>query len=104
MKEIKKFELAVQDDQDIALPADHTFLSVISKNNRPVIYALVDPTSHSSKARVRLIPTGLRFEDDHLQRFDFLGTVMTEDPLAYLKGTKSNYTFVWHIFVERRWP
>lgn len=88
-KKIYKYPLEVQDEQVVLLPTGAKILTVQAQNDRPCLWALVNPTAPNDMAvTIRIIGTGHEIQDS--------------DNLEYISTFLSfNGLFVLHAFVKR---
>ncbi len=85
MKTIWKMQLALKDNQVIALPKGSTILTVQIQRGTPCLWALVDPTKLQEKRHIRIAGTGHPIIEKEASRY--IGTVqMLESDL------------IWHVF------
>ena len=89
MKTIWKFTLELLDTQEIRLPEDSNILSVMEQDNKPVVYAIVNPEVPKLPIIFKVRATGQPIEEDIICDYIFLGTISTY-----------NGTLIWHIFVK----
>lgn len=86
MKSIYKYELVVSDEFKLLIPSGAKFLSVQVQNNKPCLWALVEPRNELKHYRFRCFGTGHNIDEPGLK---YLGTTQA------VHGT-----FVWHFFVD----
>ena len=79
---IYEYELALQDEQDVAMPVGARVLSVQAQDGRVVLWAKVDETTHYELRRFRLYGTGV---------------LLPETPGKYV-GTVQLGAYVFHVF------
>jgi len=82
---IYKYELKIQDRQNITMDWDARLLSVQFQDGKLCLWAMVDTNSWKSHRTIRIVGTGMDFDPDGLV---FIGTVQQDG-------------FVWHVFEVR---
>lgn len=76
MKTVFKYVLKVTDEQTIQMPLGAKVLSVQNQQDKPCLWALVDPEHPSTESvSVAMFGTGNPIEDWQLEGLSFLGTV-----------------------------
>lgn len=85
MKTVRKYELGPAKTQSIWMPGHANILSVQLQDDKPVLWALVDPTIPNEERRFRLVWTGE--EISNLVYPVYIGTFQA-GPTA------------WHLFEE----
>jgi hypothetical protein len=86
MKSIFKYELVVTDEFNLLIPSGAEFLSVQVQNNKPCLWALVEPRNELRHYRFRCFGTGQGIDQSGLK---YLGTTQA------VGGS-----FAWHFFVD----
>lgn len=90
MKAVWKYPLEVLDEQCIPVLIGSQFISVMSQDNRPVVYFLADiEESSQNPVEFRILGTGHEKKVDYLDGFRFIGTIQAYDGF-----------FVWHIWMN----
>ena len=82
---IWKYELAMVDEQFVAMPIGAEVLTVQTQHNRLCVWAQVDPTKHPELRRFVILGTGNPYE--HRDGMRYIGTVQTHGG-----------SLVWHVF------
>jgi len=77
MKTVWKYELQIQDQQSVLLPAGAEVLTVAVQNGVPCLWATVDPSRGTKVAVVQMRGTGhpMDFEGDA----EYVGTLFLHD-------------------------
>lgn len=92
---IWKYTLAIQPYNTLEIPFDGVILSLQVQNNRPVIWASVDPDEITEKRIFAMVPTGGPIPEKTVK---FIGTVQIES-LTLFDATNINpVPFVFHVF------
>lgn len=81
MKQIWKYDVH---DGSIRMPIGAKILSVQLQNNRPMMWAIVDPNAETEIRKFEIVGTGMGFND-------------TNYMYTYI-GTFQDNPFVWHLF------
>lgn len=81
--------MAIQDHVDIVMPFGAEILSFQVQDERPVIWAAVDPAQPLELRQFRIVGTGHSMERSHKGLLEYIGTVQWEMGL------------VWHLFEKR---
>jgi hypothetical protein len=89
MKTIYKYELAIDDTQELMLPEGAEILTVQMQDGYPRLWALVDPHAPKKRRYIDIYGTGHPVGDKHGQ---YLGTFQ-----------EHGGQLVWHVF-ERTQP
>lgn len=89
MDRIFKFQLAVDDIQDVDMPTGCAVLSVQAQRNVPCIWAMVDPNAPKIRRRFRTYGTGHPMEDAGAFPH-YVGTYQLQ-----------NGSLVYHVFTDR---
>ncbi len=85
---IFKYPLEIIDSQDIELPIGAKYISMISQNNQPTIYAVVDSLEmKNEKWHFEIRGTGHWIDEGTIRFAQFLGTVITHEG-----------ALVWHVW------
>ena len=89
MKTIFKYPLAVQDEQEIMLPAGARVLCVQVQRGVPCLWAVVDPEIGKLSHTIHIRGTGHPVEG--IENFEYMGTFQL-----------SGGDFIFHVFHERQ--
>jgi hypothetical protein len=87
MKVIWKYQLPIKDQITIKIPVVAKFLKFEYQDDVPTIWVEVDPETERVPKHFKIIATGQRFDESHLQ---YLGTVQ-----------RSNGALIWHLYVRQ---
>lgn len=82
MKQIWKYEFAVQDDVTLSMPRGAKILTVQDQRGAVTMWAEIDPAAPREKRRFRVVGTGESLDPNRLQ---------------YL-GTAQFGVLVWHVY------
>jgi hypothetical protein len=85
---VRKYPLAVADEQTIEVPSDPRVLHLGMQHGQPCLWLLVDPNKEPMEMVIRILGTG--WAPVHTLLWQHLGTVMEEDG-----------RLVWHFFWDR---
>lgn len=93
MKAIWRYPLEIIHNK-IEMPIGAKALSVITRNNTPMLYMLIDIDAPKTERNVYVyctgcLGTGEFGHDNHIADMQFVGTVVTHDA-----------RYEWHIFIE----
>lgn len=83
MKQIWKYDV---DEGSIRMPIGAKILSLQLQNNRPKMWAVVDPNAGTEMRTFEIVGTGIDFDDTD---FTFIGTFQVNP-------------FVWHLFEKSK--
>lgn len=78
-KTIWKFELAVNDRNNIKMPVGAEILTVQVQNEAPCIWAMVEPDSGTEVRHFRTFGTGHEIPDGAGQSYKYIGTYQLMD-------------------------
>ncbi len=85
---IFKYPLEIVESQAILVPKGSKYISLLSQNDRPCVYAAVDPLCEEFEDWFfEMRGTGHVIDEETLRSAQFLGTITTHDS-----------RFVWHIW------
>ena len=87
MKTIWKFELKITDIQEMSMPKGSAILSVQAQNNKPYLWALVEPEESIETIIIETFGTGNPIMDSIGDPRKFVGTYQLE-----------NGAFIGHVF------
>ena len=85
---IWKFPIEITDEQDVMVPGGAEFLRAAMQGEKLCLWALVDAGSPHEMRRIRVIGTGLPFEDS--------------DKCKYIGTAHDHRGAVWHVFEKVR--
>lgn len=90
MNKIYKFELTIEDEQEITMPAGSRILQTVQiQDGKVVIWAFCPMTDNTEKVTVMTFGTGNRIPDE-----------ITNEKLIYI-GTYQKEWFVGHVFLKK---
>lgn len=93
VSEVWKYPLAILDEQTVFLPYGSTFLSLISQNDVPTLYVLVNPyTDLQEYWHITLRGTGHPMGEEMLRVSLFAGTISTHEG-----------RLIWHIWYRKEY-
>lgn len=95
MRTVYKYQVAVDDYQEIELPRGARILSVQAQGTHIYLWALVDPEVKSVTRKIWILGTGHPFKLENELRVSFVGTVQVN----YGPGI-----LVWHVFSDYEVP
>lgn len=85
MKTIWKFELQINDMQELTMPDGAEILSVANQNDKLCLWAMVNPSNENRRRYIEIIGTGRHIVEGMGIDREFIGTVFIGP-------------FVWHVF------
>jgi hypothetical protein len=89
MKRVFKYPLEITDEQSILIPKNHNIISVIEKDNVPVVYVIVEDNDPCQVERHFSIRGTGHSIPGNIEALTFLGSIKTH-----------NDQFVWHIWIK----
>ena len=78
MTRVWKFNLAITDVQDVAVPSEHKVLCVKAQYNDPVLYVMVNPRDELA-VLITILTAGTGHERDDIEDAEYIGTILLND-------------------------